>query len=85
MLGTLSTVTAPHQTALQYNASNYNGELLFRVFLISHKYGMESLQTFAAQLLIHHCMQPNGTSPTGDLPDIVRIAVQMKFIVGQLD
>lgn len=41
---------------------------------------MESLQTFAAQLLIHHCTPPKTTCRTLELEDILRLAIRNKSI-----
>jgi hypothetical protein len=41
---------------------------------------LESLQTFAAQLLIHHCTPPKTTCRTPELEDILRFAVRNESV-----
>ncbi|KIM40992.1 hypothetical protein M413DRAFT_28090 [Hebeloma cylindrosporum] len=57
----------PQETALPYNPSNFELGRIMDLFLISHKYRLESLQAFATQLLVHHCTPPYTTCRTPEL------------------
>jgi len=70
----------PQETALQYNASKFKLKLILNLFLISHKYDFESLQTFATQLLIYHCTPPKTTCRTPELEDILRLAIRNRAL-----
>ena len=50
--------------------------MILDLFVISHKYSLESLQTFATQLLIFHCTPPKTTCSTLALELILCFAVQ---------
>ncbi|KIM40982.1 hypothetical protein M413DRAFT_157594 [Hebeloma cylindrosporum] len=70
----------PQETALQYNPANFKLDRIMDLFLISHKYRLESLQTFATQLLVHHCSPPYTTCRTPELEKILRLAVLNKAL-----
>jgi len=50
--------------------------MILDLFIISHKYSLESLQTFATQLLIFHCTPPKTTCKISELEHILRLAIQ---------
>ena len=66
----------PLSRSLQYNASNFKLKLILGLFSISHKYRLESLQTFATQLLVLHSTHPNTTCRTPELEHILRLAIR---------
>ncbi|KIM40986.1 hypothetical protein M413DRAFT_157626 [Hebeloma cylindrosporum] len=70
----------PQETALQYNAPNFKLKLILDLFLISHKYRLDSLQTFATQLLVYHCTPPKTTCRTPELESILRVATRNKAL-----
>ncbi|KIM40985.1 hypothetical protein M413DRAFT_28085 [Hebeloma cylindrosporum] len=65
----------PHEIVLQHTASHFKLDLILNVFLISHKYCLESLQTFAHQILVSHC---NATCKIPELERVLRLSIGNK-------